>query len=68
MSVLPRYAAQRAIAMGMVGATPVKDLDLVRTIYLITPRQKRMAPVVAAFLEAARRYRSEVLDGAVDAV
>lgn len=56
LAVIPRYSAKDAIEMGMVSSVRIKEVSLVRKLYIATPKLDRKSAVVEEFIAAARAY------------
>jgi DNA-binding transcriptional LysR family regulator len=55
VAVVPRYSAQNAIDMGMVGSVRIEGVSMVRKLYIATLKHARKS-VIDRFIEAAKSY------------
>jgi len=59
ISMISRWVAEKPIESGMIASVPVKDINLVRNLYIITHRLKKKPPVVLSFLEATKEFKKQ---------
>ena len=57
VSIVSRVAAAMTIELGKVVRIPIEDCCLIRKIYIVTKKTKRLLPVVEQFRNHMRQYR-----------
>lgn len=57
ISIVSRVAASMTIELGKVVRIPIEDCCLVRKIYIVTKKTKKLRPVVEQFLNHMRQFR-----------
>lgn len=56
VAVVPRYSAQNAINMGMVGAVRIEGASMIRKLYIAIPKHDRKSVMIDQFIDAAKSY------------
>jgi len=56
VAVIPRYSAQNAIDMGMVGSVRIEGVSMIRKLYIATLKNSRRSGIIDQFIDAARSY------------
>lgn len=59
ISVMPRYAVQYAIDLGMIRTLPIDGMTFTRKLYIANHRL-RSTPAVAAFIQSAKKFSSQI--------
>jgi DNA-binding transcriptional LysR family regulator len=56
VAVIPRYSAQNAIDMGMVGAVRIEGASMIRKLYIARLKHDRTSVIIDQFIDAAKSY------------
>lgn len=59
ISVISRWVVENPVESGVVASVPIKDVSLLRNLYVINHRLKKKPPVVSAFLEAVKDFKGQ---------
>jgi DNA-binding transcriptional LysR family regulator len=56
VAIIPRYSAQNAIDMGMVGSVRIEGVSMIRKLYIATLKNGRRSVIIDQFIDAAKSY------------
>lgn len=58
ISVISRWVAEKPVQAGMIASVRIKDVSLVRNLYIIAHKLTRKPPVVLEFLDASKDFKA----------
>ena len=60
ISLISRRVAENSVENGLLATVPVKDVLLLRKLYIVTHRMKKKPPAVESFLEATKEFKEQI--------